>query len=551
MNEMKDTNKPTPFKTLMLFRCTNRERAEQFCRGDIYLGSPRQWINIEKSGNKGQGDVLEGVFLSTYDDDNSEFVRYLRSEPSIEFFSHNGITFFRHKEVLDKRCLCLYGLHDNSFVKEYDSNGKAHYRTSITKNYFSSFTDYKTREASYQVDPCKQPVVILISNPYEFFNRIVTALRGLGVEENEIIIYPVRYLDRYGRWLTPSSPSELLIKDNAFKEQSEVRIIVNSNSELYLEYMRTHNNTISIGLLTDITEIYNYYFEDMKLERWKNNGMLISLPEAKEISIYNMSFFELMDLISNTIIGSVTITGGSEHGTLQDKLKVITDLIHDKFGVFVFVDENKNIQMFNMSQDLLDQFQVRFEKPIMHAEFERHIDTLINAKKYTEAESLCKSVAEDKQMLGAISFCLGKVYVARQEGQKAIEAYSKAFALDYKRVESLNCIALCYFHQSKYENALNTYKLIQDEIGYFKDIWINMGICCIHIQQYDKAIEYFDKAITSDANNAAAYYNRGVAYHRLNQINKAKADYYRSLKLDPTNELYRNAILKYLPDIEK
>ena len=60
--------------TLMLFRCIRRDRAEQLRRGEIYLGSPRQWINLEKSGYKGQGDILEGAFFSAQTDDSSTFI---------------------------------------------------------------------------------------------------------------------------------------------------------------------------------------------------------------------------------------------------------------------------------------------------------------------------------------------------------------------------------------------------------------------------------------------------------------------------------------------
>jgi len=50
---------------LMLFRCVEREYAEQFCRGELYFGTPRNWVRIGETGKAGQGDILEGVFLTT------------------------------------------------------------------------------------------------------------------------------------------------------------------------------------------------------------------------------------------------------------------------------------------------------------------------------------------------------------------------------------------------------------------------------------------------------------------------------------------------------
>lgn len=72
-----------------VFRCIRRDRAEQLQRGEIYLGSPRQWINLEKGGHKGQGDILEGVFLSVQANDSSTFIKDLKANSSIEFFNHS------------------------------------------------------------------------------------------------------------------------------------------------------------------------------------------------------------------------------------------------------------------------------------------------------------------------------------------------------------------------------------------------------------------------------------------------------------------------------
>ena len=168
---------------LMLFRCTRRDRAEQLRRGEIYLGSPQQWINLEKGGHKGQGDILEGAFFSVQADDSSTFIREFKANSDIEFFDHNGFTFFRRKSVVDLRCLCLYGLQDNSFLKEVSSNGRARYSTRITKKYFSDFTDFKTREDYEKANSLYQSVVVFINNPHMFFSRIRAFVESLDVKE--------------------------------------------------------------------------------------------------------------------------------------------------------------------------------------------------------------------------------------------------------------------------------------------------------------------------------------------------------------------------------
>lgn len=54
------------FSTQMLFRCIERKYAETFINGEIRFGQPKNWIEKEKNGNKGQGDLLEGRFQSRH-----------------------------------------------------------------------------------------------------------------------------------------------------------------------------------------------------------------------------------------------------------------------------------------------------------------------------------------------------------------------------------------------------------------------------------------------------------------------------------------------------
>lgn len=51
----------------------------------------------------------------------------------------------------------------------------------------------------------------------------------------------------------------------------------------------------------------------------------------------------------------------------------------------------------------------------------------------------------------------------------------------------------------------------------------------------NKAVNYWNRAISSKQNTAAAYSNRGLAYHDLKQYQKAVKDYNAAIKMDPGN----------------
>ena len=74
------------FSTILLFRCTKRKYAESFVKGKIFFNQTKNWIQIEKDGNKGQGDVLEGTFLSAKENDNSNFIKKLKKDSNLRIF---------------------------------------------------------------------------------------------------------------------------------------------------------------------------------------------------------------------------------------------------------------------------------------------------------------------------------------------------------------------------------------------------------------------------------------------------------------------------------
>ena len=529
------------FTTHMLFRCMQRQYAEMFCNGEIHFGCPREWIEIEKNGNKGQGDVLEGVFLSTEGNDSSDNIKRLKNNQSIDHFASNGQMFFRRKSLLELQCLCLYGLHDNSFHKEISHDGRAHYYSIVPKDYFSCFSEYKDRDAYKLVKPEVQPVVVFINNPEVFFSRIRCFLKSLGVKDSEIIISPVEYVDRYIPSFTNIPyPMELLLKDKTFEKQSEVRIIVNSNCKNYLDYMRSHNNTLQIGSIEDITEIYDYYFDDMRVERYGSRHAMINLPESISFQIQDLDFLELYDLLLNIIDGHVKIENAPEGcSTWQEKLTPIIDLFYSKYGVVVNVSEDNRVFLYNMNDNLRKKLDEKYKDDILLDSFKRRIEQLVEKGLLQEAAEECYAYEGDQLCAGASAYYLGGIFSTEKKFQEAICAYLRAYALDFKRIESLDKIAAIYFNQGKYSKAIEVYNSIQEEKGYDCKIYCNIGLCYYRLEEYDKSIEYYDKGIELDKNDALPYYNKGVTFFKLKQFDKAKECMKKAIELDSQNEIYK------------
>jgi len=65
------------------------------------------------------------------------------------------------------------------------------------------------------------------------------------------------------------------------------------------------------------------------------------------------------------------------------------------------------------------------------------------------------------------------------------------------------------------------------------DGYLGRANCLNTLGRYEQAIEDYDQVLSIDPKSANAYVNRGIAHAQLGQIDKAIADYEKGLALDP------------------
>ncbi|MFW5805010.1 MAG: tetratricopeptide repeat protein [Bacteroidales bacterium] len=90
-----------------------------------------------------------------------------------------------------------------------------------------------------------------------------------------------------------------------------------------------------------------------------------------------------------------------------------------------------------------------------------------------------------------------------------------------------------YFQQNNQtDSALYHYNYIINNIDSLHyGAHYNIGyVALVYQNSYDKAIEYFTKALEIDSDSYKAYYNRGYAYELLGKTQKARADYNKALE---------------------
>jgi len=282
-----------------MFRCTEKQYAQSFLEtGNIKLNTPYEWIKLEESEGKGRGDLLEGVFahIERFDFKSIELCVSQRSSicPSVS----SNTLYFRSDKIFNLPCFCLYALSDKSFTRNYfeDSHSWANTFT-VGEAYFKDFYDYESRDAINSLPDNKKPVLLVIRSPKKFFERMTEYLIGLGVCEDEIYIQKVNYIDKSKSFITKEAfPNELFLKDISFAHQSEIRVVINTMNQAALRRIRSNNNIINIGNLSDIAIVHDYYLNDMLIEL-RDNTLKYVLPVPVITYMDDFSHDELLSII--------------------------------------------------------------------------------------------------------------------------------------------------------------------------------------------------------------------------------------------------------------
>src|SRR5665647_1303049 len=72
--------------------------------------------------------------------------------------------------------------------------------------------------------------------------------------------------------------------------------------------------------------------------------------------------------------------------------------------------------------------------------------------------------------------------------------------------------------------------------------WINLGLVCYSIENYEVAINCYREAIAISNHDAEAFYNLGLAYMATSDLKEAAAAFSHALKLNPDYEAAQDAV---------
>ena len=89
--------------------------------------------------------------------------------------------------------------------------------------------------------------------------------------------------------------------------------------------------------------------------------------------------------------------------------------------------------------------------------------------------------------------------------------------------------------------------------GKNKDIktLFDRGVENVKANRYEEGLEYFDRVIEADPDNALAYYNRGYCFYSMKQYDKANTEFDKAIEINPRDSvsyLYKGLIRYFQQD---
>ncbi len=196
--------------------------------------------------------------------------------------------------------------------------------------------------------------------------------------------------------------------------------------------------------------------------------------------------------------------------------------------VLVACSSNSN----KLAKNYYEQGQIFYER----MEYDRSIDN------YTQALEIEPSGRENYK----IYFDRGRAYFKNRDYEKAIYDYTRALELTPNSENESRFIILearghAYLLNKQYEQSIRDFSnalALKPRHAFAKFIYNNRAWDYYNMQQFDKAIDDFTKAISIDSKFDSAYYGRGQTWYQKGDLERAMFDAKEALRLSPGVKKY-------------
>lgn len=125
----------------------------------------------------------------------------------------------------------------------------------------------------------------------------------------------------------------------------------------------------------------------------------------------------------------------------------------------------------------------------------------------------------------------GKAYYQLQKNSEAMKNFQKARNAGSKENELDNFLALSFFANNNFDSAAAYFsKVIEKDTALSAENLRNRAICNYYLENFQRAIDDYSLILTVDSTLGNVYSERGVCFQKINDLEKACADWHLAVK---------------------
>jgi type IV pilus assembly protein PilF len=148
----------------------------------------------------------------------------------------------------------------------------------------------------------------------------------------------------------------------------------------------------------------------------------------------------------------------------------------------------------------------------------------------------CASTGMESRRQASAHYKIGVGYLNENKIQQAFVEFHRAYELNPHDKEVLNAIGIVYLmHLDEPTKATEFFRKAADEDPNYSEAYNNLGYAYQKMGKFEKAIEYYKKALSNPLYPTAekAYTNMGYSYYRLGRYDEALRPLKEALKRAP------------------
>ncbi len=165
---------------------------------------------------------------------------------------------------------------------------------------------------------------------------------------------------------------------------------------------------------------------------------------------------------------------------------------------------------------------------------------MIDKNKLDSAQTIYERIVKAKPDFGEAHYNLGVINLKKNNLEEAAKNYQAALAIKPDDLEAKENLAAVYIMRQDYANAttalLEVIKANPASDVTLENAYYNLGIVYMKTDNYEGALEVFEKAINIEPWDMAAYVNAAIMAEQLGQYDKAEKYWKKYDRLLPVNK---------------